>query len=110
MKIMFFFILGPCLFCAAAMADDAARLDTLTVTARPPGMGNLEHIAQPIDVLSGDKLDKVKAASIGETLANEPGVSETAFGPYASRPIIRGLGGTRVLMLQNGISSMDVST
>lgn len=94
----------------ALMAEEATQFDTLTVTARPPGMGNLEHIAQPIDILSGEKLDKVKAASIGETLANELGVTETAFGPYASRPIIRGLGGPRVLMLQNGISSMDVST
>ena len=102
---LFLLMLSP-----AVLAEEATHLDTLTVTARPPGMGNLEHIAQPIDVLSGEKLDKVKAASIGETLANELGVTETAFGPYASRPIIRGLGGPRVLMLQNGISSMDVST
>ncbi len=94
----------------AVLAEETTQFDTLTVTARPPGMGSLEHIAQPIDILSGEELDKVKAASIGETLANEPGVTDTAFGPYASRPIIRGLGGPRVLMLQNGISSMDVST
>jgi iron complex outermembrane receptor protein len=106
--IYFMFVL--LLITSAVTAEEATHLDTLTVTARPPGMGNLEHIAQPIDILGGEKLNRIKAASIGETLAHEPGVTETAFGPYASRPIIRGLGGARVLMLQNGISSMDVST
>ena len=91
-------------------AEETTQLDTFTVTARPVGMGSLEHIAQPVDVLTGANLDKAKTASIGETLASQPGVTATTFGPYASRPIIRGLGGSRVLVLQNGISSMDVST
>lgn len=95
---------------SALWAEETEELEILTITARPPGMGSLEHIAQPVDILGGEKLERARSASIGGTLANEPGVSETAFGPYASRPIIRGLGGTRVLVLQNGISSMDVST
>ncbi|MEM6474184.1 MAG: TonB-dependent receptor, partial [Planctomycetota bacterium] len=48
--------------------------------------------------------------TLGETLARQPGVSSTFFGPGASRPIIRGLGGDRIRILTNDISSFDVST
>ena len=68
------------------------------------------EIAQPAVVVSGDELRRQIAASIGETIANEPGVSATYFGPTASRPVIRGLGGERVLMLQDGVSALDVSS
>jgi iron complex outermembrane receptor protein len=68
------------------------------------------EIAQSALVLSGDALRRQAASSIGETIANTPGVSATYFGPSASRPVIRGLGGDRVLMLQNGVSALDVSS
>src|SRR3989304_1515133 len=110
MKNLFISTVVFTLLSPAVLAEETTQFDTLTVTARPPDMGSLEHIAQPIDILSDEALDQVKAASIGETLANELGVTDTAFGQYSSRPIIRGLGGPRVLVLQNGISSMDVST
>lgn len=67
-------------------------------------------IAQPATVVSGDELRRQIASSIGETLATELGVSATYFGPSASRPVIRGLGGERVLMLQDGVSALDVSS
>ncbi|MBI4005583.1 MAG: TonB-dependent receptor [Gammaproteobacteria bacterium] len=98
------------LFCPLLLAEETIQLEELNVTARPLGLGSLEHIAQPVSVLGGDDLDKVKSPSIGETLSNEIGVNASFFGPFASRPIIRGLGGPRVQVLQSGIGSMDVST
>src|SRR3546814_10450834 len=47
--------------------------------------------------------------TIGETLANQPGVSATSFGPNASRPVLRGFQGERVRVLTDGIGSFDVS-
>jgi len=67
-------------------------------------------IAQPAFVLSGDDLHRQVASSLGESIASQLGVSATYFGPSASRPIIRGLGGERVLMLQDGMSALDVSS
>jgi iron complex outermembrane receptor protein len=67
-------------------------------------------IAQSISVVSGDELDRVRAANLGETLANQLGVSSSYFGAGASRPIIRGLAGARVQMLEDGIDSMDAAT
>ena len=57
----------------------------------------------------GDELIRKQSTSIGETLSQEPGLSSSFFGPIASRPVIRGQAGPRVLVLENGISSMDAS-
>ena len=62
-----------------------------------------------IGVLSGDDLTRDMRGSIGETLASQPGVSSTYFGPGASRPILRGMQGDRVRILTDGIGSFDVS-
>jgi iron complex outermembrane recepter protein len=72
--------------------------------------GNPLEIAQPTEVIAGDELRRQIASSIGETLAKELGVSSTYFGPTASRPVIRGLSGNRVQMLQDGLESLDVSS
>ena len=50
------------------------------------------------------------SGSLGETLKFEPGISSSFFGAGASRPIIRGQGGARVLLLDNGIGSIDASS
>ena len=48
--------------------------------------------------------------SIGETLAGQPGVTASSFGPTASRPILRGLQGDRVRILTDGIGTLDLSS
>ncbi len=62
-----------------------------------------------VGVLAGTDLTESTRPSIGETLAHVPGVSATSFGPSASRPVLRGLQGERVLLLTDGIGSIDVS-
>ena len=61
-------------------------------------------------VLSGDVLTRSLRPTLGETMARQPGVSATSFGPNASRPILRGLQGDRARVLTEGIGSFDVST
>ena len=98
---------------ASAFADDNTtdehhQLEEIVVTATPLRR-TVETLAQPTAVLSGDALARKQAASIGETIANELGVSATYFGPVASRPVIRGQFGERVDVLSNGLSSLDAS-
>ncbi|MCC6137592.1 MAG: TonB-dependent receptor [Bdellovibrionaceae bacterium] len=64
---------------------------------------------QNVTTLSGDKLLRVRATSLGETLKNEVGVSSTSYGPNSSRPVIRGLDGDRIRILQNGLGVLDAS-
>ena len=84
------------------------KLETLTVTAVPTHGGE-SHLAQPAIVLADEELRRKQVATLGETLSRELGVSSTSFGAGASRPLIRGLGGERVRILQNSIGTMDAS-
>lgn len=84
-------------------------LPTVIVTATPFGAAEGDQILAPAKVLSGDELRNKLGASLGDTLSHELGVSASAFGAGASRPIIRGLEGARVKVLQNGMSVSDVS-
>ncbi len=110
MKFFFISTLALNIIYTATCAAEAETLEQMTVTARPPGLDSLEHVAQPISLLRDEALEKAKTASIGETLSLQPGVTGTGFGPFASRPIIRGLGGSRVQVLQGGIGTLDMST
>jgi len=83
-------------------------LDDLVVSAVRTDQTTFE-LVQPASVLTGKDLQLKLQPTLGETLAGEPGVSSTAFGPGASRPVIRGLGSDRVRILQNGTSVLDVS-
>lgn len=83
-------------------------LEEVVVTANPLRSTALE-LAQSAIVLAGDDLARSVGSSLGESLAAQPGVTASYFGPKASRPIIRGLSGERVLMLIDGVSALDVS-
>jgi iron complex outermembrane receptor protein len=93
----------------SAHAQPHSAPDEVIVTGvmrdRAPG-----ELAQSVTVVGGDTLDRLRAANLGETLANQLGVSSSYFGAGASRPIIRGLAGARVQMLEDGIDSMDAAT
>ena len=62
-----------------------------------------------VTVLDEAKLTREVRTSIGETLARQPGVSATSFGPTASAPVLRGLTGDRVRVLTDGIGTLDLS-
>ena len=60
-------------------------------------------------IVTGAELERSIRPTIGETLARQPGVSATSFGPNASRPVLRGFQGERIRVLTDGIGSIDVS-
>ncbi|MEO8141599.1 MAG: TonB-dependent receptor [Sphingomicrobium sp.] len=68
-----------------------------------------EDVLGGVSVLSGQELTSAIRPSLGDTLTRLPGVSASSFGPTASRPILRGLGGDRIRVLTDGIGSFDVS-
>ncbi len=96
----------------SAIAKDAPKksnkLDTIVVTANPL-QRSTSDLAQPVTVLEGDDLLRKMQSTIGETLSQEPGIRSTYFGPNASRPVIRGLEGDQINILQNGINNIDAS-
>jgi iron complex outermembrane recepter protein len=66
-------------------------------------------ILTPTKILQGNELQDKLGTTLGATIGNELGVSQTGYGTGASRPVMRGLEGARVQILQNGLSVGDVS-
>ena len=88
--------------------DEPLALEAMVVSAGPDAKSAFD-LAQGTSVLVSDQLRRSALATLGDTLATTPGVNATYYGPGASRPIIRGLGGDRVRMLDNSVGSLDAS-
>lgn len=88
--------------------DATVHSEEIVVTASADSRRESE-VYQPVNVMSDDELAERLQPTLGETLAQEPGVSSTFFGAGASRPIIRGLGADRVRVLEEGVGTGDVS-
>jgi len=65
--------------------------------------------AMPVSILTGEELREKVAATLGETLQDQVGVSVASFGVGVGSPVIRGQGGNRVQILQGGIGNIDAS-
>lgn len=89
--------------------DTPVMLENVIVTASPFERSQA-GLTSATTALSGLDLRLQQQASLGETLGAQTGMSSTYFGPGASRPIIRGLGGNRVRILANGVDTIDAST
>lgn len=87
----------------------AHSVPEIVIVADP--LGEIDgHFVAPSKVLDAEALRTRSMRSIGETVADELGVNASDFGAAASRPVIRGLGGGRVRVLEDGLGSFDLST
>jgi len=91
------------------MTPATVRLSSVNVTATPTGTDPLK-ITQATIQLSGKELQRSLGASVGQTLSGEPGMATRFNGPVANAPVIRGLTGERVLVLQDGDRAGDLSS
>jgi iron complex outermembrane recepter protein len=92
-----------------ALESTALELPGVVVT----GMGRERGVAdtyRPTAVLDGRELQRSLEPSLAETLRRIPGLHAVYNGPAASRPTIRGMGGDRVLVLEDGQRTGDMST
>ncbi|MCE2860827.1 MAG: TonB-dependent receptor [Opitutaceae bacterium] len=94
----------------AAPAHDHApvALDQF-VTSATPFKRNQVDLAQSTTVLAGRALLLKQQPTLGATLGGETGISDSYYGPGSSRPIVRGLDGERVRILENGLALLDAS-
>ena len=98
-------------FAIQALAQQQTNsLAPVVVTADPFSSDDNAMILTPSKVLAGDELHDKLGGSLGETLSKELGVSTSGFSAGSSRPVIRGLDGARVKILQNGMSTSDLSS
>jgi iron complex outermembrane receptor protein len=97
-------VAGPVL---AEEAPDRT-VSELLVTAAPYAI-SMDSATTSVDVLNREDLEAGPPGGLGDALAGLPGIRSTFFGPGASRPVIRGLSGPRVLVLTNGLGAIDAS-
>jgi iron complex outermembrane receptor protein len=100
---------GPEVEVAITIRPTAFTLSTVQVTASPTGT-DPRNLAKSTVELSGQALQRNLGTSIAQTLSNEPGVSVRFDGPAATAPVIRGLTGERILVLQDGERAGDLSS
>lgn len=83
-------------------------IDELTITSSPLGLG-VSDITQSSTVLENHELNDLRSDTIANSISLLPGISQSYYGPNANRPIIRGMDGYRVNVLENGLSAFDLS-
>jgi len=84
--------------------------ENVTVTASASGTATTFESFNAITSLDSVELAKNIGTSLADALATAPGVSKRSFGPGSGRPIIRGFDGDRVLIMQDGIRTGDLSS
>lgn len=97
-----------------ATVDFALAIETVhesvTVTASASGTATTFESFNAITSLDSTEIARSVGTSLADALANAPGVSKRAFGPGSGRPIIRGFDGDRVLIMQDGVRTGDLSS
>lgn len=84
-----------------ALEESVVELPPIQATATPLATAALDA-PQPLAVMQGGDLARAQAASLGNVLDGTPGVRAQTTGSGIAKPVIRGLTGTRVLVLDNG--------
>ena len=100
---------APLLLAAAAASADHGQddlIEEVVVTAHPLSDKGL---SEPAIVLDGAQLDREAAASIGDTVSRQAGIHSASFGTAVGRPVVHGMGGPRVRVMEDRIDAMDVS-
>ena len=92
----------------AAVGSEETLLEEVVVTASFVGI-NESSATRPIHVLDGATVSAAGIQSLGEHVDALLGVSSADFGSAVGQPIIRGMSGNRVKVLNNGSVIRDVS-
>jgi len=101
--------LATALFCSSYLAADTIILDSIAVTASAMSNHTTFDTPASVDVLNSDAVTSKTTASLGEVLADIPGVNNLSTGSQAGKPVIRGMMGERIKVLSNG-SATDTQT
>jgi iron complex outermembrane recepter protein len=83
---------------------EAVHLRDLSVQAEGP-----QTLHEPILELNQSELQRQMGTTVAEVLEEEAGISRRSMGPAPARPVLRGLSGDRLLMLEDGHGTGDLS-
>ena len=78
------------------------KLNELVVTG-VTGDTKLKNSTAPISIVSGKELRQTTSTNIIDAIAKQPGISQITTGSGISKPIIRGLGYNRIIVMNEGV-------
>ena len=105
MKNYLLALIGSALLTLTIYADD---VEEVVVTASLTNQ-NASDLVDPLHVLDGDDVATGGVLSLGDTLDELLGVHSADFGSAVGQPVIRGMSGSRVRILENGVVVRDVA-
>ncbi len=88
--------------------DNHEPFEEIVVTATPMAHKE-EELASSIEQLNRGDIVEQLGATLGETLRQVPGVTNSGFSAGASRPVIRGQDAFRTEVLESGLATHDAS-
>ncbi len=86
--------------------NSADRLEEVVVSSHPLSG---EGLSQAVELVQGEELQRALDSNIGSTLSKLPGIRSASFGKAVGRPVIHGLGGPRIKVMEDRIDTLDVS-
>ncbi|PTN08815.1 TonB-dependent receptor [Mangrovibacterium marinum] len=84
------------------LSEAITEISEVVITGQP-GLIEQKRTASPISVVPKTELLQNTSTNIIDALAKQPGVSQITTGAGISKPVIRGLGYNRVIVINNGI-------
>jgi iron complex outermembrane recepter protein len=98
---------GTALNAAGATVKGEPGVDEEVVVSAERGPDSAASKAAPESELGGQKLLLRREGTLGATVEGEPGVHNASFGPGVGVPVIRGLTGQRIRIVQDGLATHD---
>ena len=105
MKNYLLALIGSALLTLTIYADD---VEEVVVTASLTNQ-NASDLVDPLHIVDGDDVATGGVLSLGDTLDELLGVHSADFGSAVGQPVIRGMSGSRVRILENGVVVRDVA-
>jgi iron complex outermembrane recepter protein len=91
-----------------ALTPSPLHIDAVTITATRSANSALTS-PLPVSTLDEDRLQRTPSVSLAHALSGLPGVNALTTGGQIGKPMIRGLSGARVLVLEDGSRLEDYS-
>ncbi|MGB1117882.1 MAG: TonB-dependent receptor [Parvibaculales bacterium] len=93
----------------ASSQSEETEVDEVIVLSSP-SLKPVSEIISVTHVIDDEAIAANPGGTIGNLIADLPGVDSASHGPAVGRPVIRGQGGYRVGTLENGLGVSDVSS
>lgn len=81
-----------------------------TITIKGSSIGAPVQADTAALLIGPGELALLSSSNVGDALSSLPGVANSQFGPNSGRPIVRGLDGDKIRILQNGTALLDASS